>query len=103
MLPAGGIRDVVGNGLAQAFSLQFSTSFATNGGGADGSVGHWRFNNTNSDDSGNGHLAQLLNGAAYSTNSAEGAASVALDGTNDYVSVGSFTLSNQFTLALWAR
>jgi hypothetical protein len=103
ILPAGGIRDVVGNGLAQAFSMQFSTTFATNGGGADGTAGHWRFNNSNADDSGNNHLAQLLNGALYSTNSVEGPASVALDGTNAFVNVGSIVLSNQFTVAMWAR
>jgi hypothetical protein len=103
VLPTGGIRDVVGNPLAQTFSLLFTTANATNSGGADGTAGHWRFNNTNTDDSGNGHVANLLNGAAYSTNSAEGAASVALDGTNGYVSVGTIALSNQFTVAMWAR
>jgi cytochrome c peroxidase len=103
ILPAGGIRDVVGNGLARAFSLQFTTLNATNSGGPDGTAGHWRFNNTNTDESGYNRPAQLLNGAAYSTNSAEGAASVALDGVNDFVNVGAITLSNQFTLALWAR
>ncbi|HSU53478.1 MAG TPA: LamG-like jellyroll fold domain-containing protein, partial [Candidatus Dormibacteraeota bacterium] len=103
ILPAGGIRDVVGNGLSQSYSLLFSTANATNSGAADGTAGHWRLNNANTDDSGNNHPAQLLNGATYSTNSVEGAASVALDGANDFVNVGTIVLSNQFTIALWAR
>ena len=94
---------MVGNGLAQTFSMQFTTANSTNVGGADGTAGHWRFNNVNTDDSGNLRTAQLLNGAAFTNNSAEGSASVALDGTNDYVSVGTIILSNQFTIAMWAR
>jgi DNA-binding beta-propeller fold protein YncE len=103
VLPAGGIRDVVGNGLAQQFSMQFTTANSTNSGGADGTAGHWRLNNSGADDSGNLRTAQLLNGAVYTNFSAEGSASVALDGANDYVSVGTIILSNQFTIALWAR
>lgn len=103
ILPAGGIRDVVGNGLAQGFSSRFSTGGAIDGGTNTDLVARWPFDNNASDASGNGHTAQLLNGAAFSTNFAEGTGSLALDGVNDYASASAISLSNQFTLAMWAR
>jgi cytochrome c peroxidase len=102
VLPLGGIRDVVGNGLAQSFYSRFATGGSVDTGTNSTLLLRWPFENSTADASGNGHVAQLLNGPAFSTNAPEGAASLALDGVNDYVSGGALTLSNQFTIALWA-
>ena len=103
VLPVGGVRDTVGNGLAQAFYSRFSTGGAIQGATNTDLVARWPFDNTTTDASGNGHTAQLLNGATFSTNFVEGTASLGLDGVNDYASSSAISLSNQFTIAMWAR
>ncbi|MEO5804745.1 MAG: LamG-like jellyroll fold domain-containing protein, partial [Verrucomicrobiota bacterium] len=102
VLPTGGIRDVVGNGLATNFYSRFATGGsleATN----SGLIARWPFDNNPDDASGNGHTAQLTNGADFSTNYAEGTHSISLDGTNDYASGGIIPLGNQFTITMWAK
>ncbi len=101
VLPAGGIRDTVGNGLAQSFSSRFATG-GTFDGGTNVLLVRWPLDNNTDDVSGNGRSAQLLNGAGFSTNYIEGIAAAALDGSNDYISGGVIPLTDQFTLALWA-
>jgi len=101
ILPAGGVRDVAGNGLAQAFSMRFTTgasvvSVVTN------IVAEWTFENSASDVSGNGHTLALANGPTYSTNHAEGSYSLSMSGASTYATPGALSLSNQFTIALWA-
>ena len=109
VLPAGGIRDVVGNGLAQNFSSRFTTgdTISTNTNSVTITntdlLVRWPFDGNGNDATTNGRTAQLLNGAAFSTNCAEGTACAALDGANDYVNGGTITLGNQFTVTLWAR
>lgn len=103
ILAAGGIRDLVGNGLAQSFSSRFTTGDTFEGNTNSVLLARWPFDDNADDVSGNERVAQLLNGATFSTNGAEGTHSVALDGTNDYVSAGTFPLPNQFTLAMWVR
>src|SRR5207248_7336926 len=64
ILPSGGIRDVVGNGLAQSFSSHFSTGTAIDSGGGDTNLlARWPFEGSGNDASGNGHTALLVNGA----------------------------------------
>jgi YVTN family beta-propeller protein len=102
VLPAGGIRDVVGNGLSTDFYSRFSTGNLDTNSIAD-LLARWPFDNNTDDISGNNRTAQLLNGADFSTNRIEGTYAVALDGTNDYISGGLMPLGNQFTIAMWAR
>lgn len=102
VLPAGGIRDVVGNGLATNFYSRFATGTVDTNTTSD-LIARWPFDHSTNDVSGNNHTAQLLNGADFSTNFAEGTHAVALDGVNDHVSGGTIPLGNQFTVAMWAR
>ena len=101
VLPVGGIRDVVGNGLAQGFTSRFATGGSVEE-GTNNITARWPFDNHTDDVSGNGHSAQLLNGAAFSTNFIEGIAAMGLDGTNDHASAGVIPLGDQITITLWA-
>jgi DNA-binding beta-propeller fold protein YncE len=103
VLSAGGIRDVAGNGLATGFLSRFATGSAVDTNVITDLIARWPFDNSTNDISGNNHHVQLVNGAAFSTNFAEGTHSVALDGANDYVNGGAIPLGNQFTLAMWVR
>lgn len=100
ILPAGGVRDVAGNGLAQAFSMRFTTgsSFVS---AVTNILAEWTFENSAADVSGNGHTLTLVNGPAYSTNHAEGGYSLSMSGASTYATPAALSLSNQFTLALW--
>ena len=65
-------------------------------------VAHWTLaegtGNTTKDVSGNGHTGRLMNGAGWSTRGID------LDGVDDYVDVGSFSLSGDaLTVAAWFR
>ncbi|PWU16859.1 MAG: hypothetical protein C5B50_12625 [Verrucomicrobia bacterium] len=101
ILPVGGIRDVAGNGLAQPFSMRFTTG-ATIITTITNLLAEWTFENSGADVSGNGHTSTLANGATYSTNHVEGNYSLSLTGATTYATPGLLSLSNQFTIALWA-
>ncbi len=104
ILPIGGIRDAAGNAITQPFNSHFSTggSVATNT-TVTNMVLRWPFEQNGEDTTGNQHLATLIGNAGYSTNSALGSYSLSLSGSSAYASAASVTLSNQFTLSLWAR
>jgi hypothetical protein len=68
---------------------------------AGGLVAQYTFENSGNDVSGNGHTGTLVNGATYSASHKEGAASLSLDGVNDYVNIGTINLGTQFTFATW--
>ena len=105
ILPAGGIRDVVGNGLRTAFSMRFSTGPTINGtaAGNDGTIAHWRLNNAGDDSSNNGHTLILNGGATFSTDRQEGSNSLLLDGTTGYADAGSISVGDTFTIAGWIK
>ncbi|EDY22356.1 PKD domain containing protein [Chthoniobacter flavus Ellin428] len=105
ILPVGGVRDVVGNGLRQEFRMRFST-----GDHVDdttlGLVSRYHFDETSGtiavDDisSRNGTLTNfpatpwgpgVINGA------------LTFDGVDDYVNVGTYDLGNTFTVASWVK
>ena len=64
-------------------------------------VVHWSFDgvSTNSGSGGSAYDATLVNGPVY-TNGTIGAASLALDGVNDYVSAP-YTLTDRGSIAMW--
>ncbi len=105
ILPAGGIRDVVGNGLRTAFSMRFSTGATINGTpvGNDGTIAHWRLNNDLSDSSNNGHTLITSGGATFSTDRQEGSNSLLLDGTTGYADAGTISVGDTFTIAGWIK
>jgi DNA-binding beta-propeller fold protein YncE len=108
VIPAGGIRDLVGNALTQPFSFRFSTGnnisdSTTNNPGPDGTIAHWFVNNTGADFSGNNRPLTLRNGATYSTERIEGSHSLNLDGTDDHAEAASIDLGNTFTFSAWVR
>jgi hypothetical protein len=80
-------------------NFSFATIPVTPSGGL---IAHYIFENSAADVSGNGHNGTLVNGATFSTaRFKEGIRSLQLDGTNDYVDIGTINLGNQFTFASW--
>ncbi len=105
ILPVGGIRDVVGNGLRTAFSMRFSTGPTINGTGQgnDGTLAHWRMNNTTDDSSNSGHTLTLSGGATFSTDRQEGSNSLLLDGATGFADGGNLSVGDTFTIAAWVK
>jgi len=69
----------------------------------DGPIAHWRFNNTNTDDSGGNHPAILQGTAAYTLTAMEGSHALNLPATTDYASVGTIDLGQSFTFSGWVK
>ena len=67
---------------------------------------HWKFDSSGTDDTGNGATLTLTNGATYdTTNKKFGAASLVLDGLDDYAhnDGGLTAISGAYTLSYWLR
>ena len=69
----------------------------------DGPIAHWRFNNTNTDDSGGNHPATLQGTAAYTITAMEGTHALNLPTSADYASVGTIDLGQSFTFSGWVK
>ncbi len=65
-------------------------------------IAHYTFENSAADISGNGYNGTLVNGPLFSTTQKkQGSYSLQLDGSNDYMNIGSVNLGDQFTFASW--
>ncbi|MBT8131717.1 MAG: PKD domain-containing protein, partial [Gammaproteobacteria bacterium] len=64
---------------------------------------HWELDNDLSDASGNGHDATLGGGATFSSDRVIGSHALTLDGVDDLLDAGPFSLAESFTLASWVR
>ncbi|NQT26795.1 T9SS type A sorting domain-containing protein [candidate division KSB1 bacterium] len=64
-------------------------------------IAHWTFNNTGLDVTGNGFDAELKGNADYIDDSQEGSASLLLNGTSAYATIGEFDFGDTFTITAW--
>ncbi len=117
ILPAGGLRDTVGNAIGSQWRSVFTTTGSPPGGGGGGGGGldpnavgghlaHWEFNRQTQfgfDSSLNGRTLQLQQGAAFSTDAREGPGALALNGSNQFAVSSDIALGDAFTLAAWIR
>jgi hypothetical protein len=89
---------VDGSGVSGSMVITLSNQVVSSG---SGPIVWYTFENSTKDVSGNGHTGTLVNGATYSFSHKEGAASLALDGVNDYVDIGAINLGTKFTFTSW--
>ncbi len=105
ILPVGGVRDVVGNGLRQEFRMRFSTGDSVDDPEL-GLVSRYRFDETAGTialDETNAHHGTLTNFPATPWGPGVIAGRLQFDGTDDYVNVGTYDLGNTFTVAGWVK
>jgi len=99
VLPAGGIRDLVGNAIATTFRSTFSTG----SGAVQNPSRHWPLDGSPAANEGNGGALVESGNPVYDTDAAVGSHSISLDGTDDLLRVPSLDLGNEFTISLWAK
>jgi len=105
VLPVGGVRDVVGNGLRQEFRMRFSTGDSVDD-PTLGLVSRYHFDETSGtvavDDisSRNGSLTNFPS-TPWGPGVINGG--LTFDGVDDYVNVGTYDVGNTFTVAAWVK
>lgn len=65
--------------------------------------GHWRFDNNPIDLSGFDRDAILRNGTDYTTDTDLGSHAAILDGANDFIETGTYSLGDEITVSSWVR
>ncbi|HSI15344.1 MAG TPA: LamG-like jellyroll fold domain-containing protein [Chthoniobacter sp.] len=105
ILPVGGVRDVVGNGLRQEFRMRFSTGDSVDDPGL-GVVSRYHFDETTGTiavDDINSRNGALTNFPAAPWGPGVINGGLTFDGVDDYVNVGTYDLGNTFTVAGWVK
>lgn len=105
LLPVGGVRDVVGNGLRTEFRMRFSTGDSVDDTSL-GLVSRYRFDEsagTIALDEISARHGTLTNFPATPWGPGVIAGRLQFDGADDFVSVGTFDTGNTFTVAGWVK
>jgi hypothetical protein len=105
ILRVGGVRDVVGNGLRQEFSMRFSTGDTVDAPDI-GLVSRYRLDETAGTvavDEVSARNGTLTNFPAAPWGSGVIAGRLLLDGADDFVNIGTFDTGNTLTVAGWVK
>jgi hypothetical protein len=105
ILPAGGVRDVVGNGLRQEHRMRFSTGNSLDA-PEIGLVSRYRFDETAGTialDEVSARHGTLTNFLVAPWGPGVIGGRLQFDGTDDFVNVGTYEVGNTFTIAGWVR
>lgn len=105
ILPVGGVKDVVGNGLREEYRMRFSTGDSVDD-PTIGLVSHYSLDETTgttANDDVSARNGTLTNFPATPWGQGVIGGRLQFDGTDDYVNVGTYDVGNTFTVAGWVN
>ena len=91
------------NHIGESTYSNVASATTSAGNAAPGLTAHWELDASAFDSTANANDGILFGGAGFNADSAIGSHALALNGFNQYMSAGNFNLSEQFTIALWAK